>query len=72
MKLNYIIICNNTSDIFVRCNKEDLADILLMLNKSKDIDVIDFFEYKSEEYKMFIYGDDYIAEDKCIDNAICK
>lgn len=72
MESTYIILCNNTSDILVRCNKDDLADILLMLDKSEDIDVIDYFEYKSEEYKMLIYGEDYIAEDKCIDNAFSK
>ena len=68
----YIILCNNTSDILVRCNKSDLADILLMLDKNSEFDVIDYFEYRSEEYKMLIHGDDYIAEDNCIDHALCK
>tara|TARA_R100001443_G_scaffold113463_1_gene128203 strand:- start:3376 stop:3594 length:219 start_codon:yes stop_codon:yes gene_type:complete len=72
MESTYIILCNNTSDILVRCNKDDLADVLLMLDKSEDIDVIDYLEYKSEEYKMLIYGEDYIAEDKYIDNAFSK
>lgn len=68
----YIILCNNTSDILVRCNKDDLLDILLMLDKDNDFDVIDYFEYRSEEYKMLIYGDDYIADDNIIDHAISK
>ena len=68
----YIILCNNTSDILVRCNKEDLADILLMLDKDKDVDVLDYFKYRSEEYKMLIHGEDYIVEDNCIDYAISK
>tara|TARA_Y100001973_G_C5066122_1_gene265115 strand:- start:427 stop:642 length:216 start_codon:yes stop_codon:yes gene_type:complete len=69
---NYIILCNNTSDILIMTTKEDLLDILLMLNKDPEIEVIDFIEYRSEEYKMLIYGDDYIAEENIIDYAISK
>tara|TARA_Y100000052_G_C2908015_1_gene60787 strand:- start:212 stop:418 length:207 start_codon:yes stop_codon:yes gene_type:complete len=62
---NYILLFKDTSDIIVRCNKNDLFDIILDLKKS-NLKFIDFFEYKSEEYKMFKYGEDYIAEDKSI------
>tara|TARA_B100000519_G_C14261030_1_gene448073 strand:+ start:24931 stop:25146 length:216 start_codon:yes stop_codon:yes gene_type:complete len=68
----YLILCNNASDILVMTTKEDLLDILLMLNKDPEIEVIDFIEYRSEEYKMLIYGDDYIAEENIIDHAISK
>ena len=62
---NYIFLFEDTSDIIVRCSKNDLFDIILDLKKS-NLKYIDFFEYKSEEYKMFKYGEDYIAEDKSI------
>ena len=34
-------------------------DILLDFNRDESVEMIEYFEYKSDEYYMFIKGDDY-------------
>ena len=47
------------SDMLIKCTKNELADVLLDLYKDKDKKVIEYFEYKSDEYYMYREGDNY-------------
>ena len=59
MDKTWIILFNNTSDVLVRCTQRELMDILLDFNRDESVEMIEYFEYKSDEYYMFIKGDDY-------------
>ena len=54
----WIIICNE-GDLLVKCSKDDLHNLLLDMYQDKEVNIIEFFEYKSDEYYMFIEGDNY-------------
>tara|TARA_R100000664_G_C2758408_1_gene147249 strand:+ start:1924 stop:2163 length:240 start_codon:yes stop_codon:yes gene_type:complete len=54
----YILICDN-GDILIRCSKKELEGLLLDLYKDKDVKILEFFVYKSEEYFMYREGDNY-------------
>tara|TARA_R100000664_G_C2706570_1_gene104918 strand:+ start:301 stop:537 length:237 start_codon:yes stop_codon:yes gene_type:complete len=55
---SWIIICN-TGDLLVKCSKKELLNILLDIQKDSDYKIIDYFEYKSDEYWMFKEGKNY-------------
>ena len=54
----YIIICD-TGDILIRCSKKELERVLLDLYKDKDVKILEYFVYKSQEYYMYVEGDNY-------------
>ncbi len=58
-----MIICEE-GDLLVRCSRDDLNNILMDIYKDKDYNVVEYFEYKSTEYYMFVEGDNYDVNKK--------
>ena len=55
-KKTWIILCENES-ILVRCTRDDFHNILIDMYKDKK--VIEYFVYRSDEYYMYMEGDNY-------------
>ena len=47
------------SDMIIKCTKSDLHNILMEIYQEKDKKVLEYFEYKSDEYFMYREGDNY-------------
>tara|TARA_R100000781_G_scaffold98975_1_gene62581 strand:+ start:865 stop:1110 length:246 start_codon:yes stop_codon:yes gene_type:complete len=74
IKYTWIIITENLKDkclneMLITCTKDEIKDVLLDLKKDNNINLIQHFIYKSDEYYMYREGDnydsnkDYINED---------
>ena len=64
IKYTYIIIVEDLtnkvlSEKLIKCTADEFKDLLLQLNKDKELRVIQHFKYKSDEYYMYREGDDY-------------